>query len=361
VTRPLSPAADPRPLDDALARIFDDFAVDCRGYSRMAEEASATVARSTELLAFVRSTPPMSHHPTLLLNAVHYLVIQGTDHELAAVYHGDSRAELAPVFTDFVLSHQDELRTIMSTRNTQTNEVLRSGFLAVALTWAEREHGHPLGWIDVGASGGLNLGLDHFRIEVGTRAVGATDARPLIRVDATGDVPLGPSPAAIAWRAGLDREPIDVSDPSQARWLEACLWPDQPARLTRLRDAIAIAAAHPPRLVRGDAVDDLPRLLAEIPDECLACVTTTWAFVYLPPDRRVAFEAVLRDAGRTVVWLSAEATDVVPGLAPGEPPERPAPRGNVLGAVTYRPGSDAERRALGWVHPHGEWLSWDPR
>jgi hypothetical protein len=42
----------------------------------------------------------------------------------------------------------------------------------------------------------------------------------------------------IAWRAGLDRNPIDVNDPAEAAWLETLVWPetDRPASTIAFRD-----------------------------------------------------------------------------------------------------------------------------
>ena len=64
--------------------------------------------------------------------------------------------------------------------------------------------------------------------------------------------PLDPPP--VAWRVGVDLAPVDASDPGDARWLRACLWPDQPARQERLAAALAVAREHPVEVRRGDAL-----------------------------------------------------------------------------------------------------------
>ena len=70
----------------------------------------------------------------------------------------------------------------------------------------------------------------------------------------------------MAERVGLDLSPVDPFSDEEARWLLACQWPDNPARFGRLRAALANvrAAAHPPRLERGDMLTDLPRIAATI-------------------------------------------------------------------------------------------------
>ncbi len=59
-----------------------------------------------------------------------------------------------------------------------------------------------------------------------------------------GDTPL------VGARIGLDRSPIDLTDPDAARWLEACVWPDQPDRFHRLQAAIGLAQTDATRRAR---------------------------------------------------------------------------------------------------------------
>ena len=61
----------------------------------------------------------------------------------------------------------------------------------------------------------------------------------------------------VAWRTGLDLNPIDVNDPAEAAWLETLVWPEQTDRLVRLRAAMTIAATVRPRLTKGDLRHDL--------------------------------------------------------------------------------------------------------
>jgi len=90
-------------------------------------------------------------------------------------------------------------------------------------------------------------------------------------------------------RVGGDIEPVDVTDPDDARWLRACLWPDQPGqpeRAARLEAEMALAATAPPLLLRGDPVEVLPDALARVPADALPVVTTTWALSRFSPERR---------------------------------------------------------------------------
>ena len=92
-----------------------------------------------------------------------------------------------------------------------------------------------------------------------TRAVQTNEVghgQPLLECAATGLVPPARVPEVV-WRAGIDLNPLDVTDPADVAWLEALIWPEQSDRRERLRAAIAVVAADPPILVRGDLLDEL--------------------------------------------------------------------------------------------------------
>ena len=112
--------------------------------------------------------------------------------------------------------------------------------------------------------------------------------------------------------------------------------------------------------MRGDTVDGLGTLLDDVPDTCTPVVVTTWAFAYLPLDRRAPFTEVLAEASRRrpLAWVSGEAAGVVDLL--GEVRVPPDPSGiepAVLGLVSFADG-DHRSEVLAVVHPHGRWLDW---
>ena len=61
----------------------------------------------------------------------------------------------------------------------------------------------------------------------------------------------------MVWRAGLDLNPLDVTDDEEMRWLELLVWPGQEHRLQTLRSAVEIARRDPPRLIQGDLATDV--------------------------------------------------------------------------------------------------------
>ena len=332
----------------------------CRGYSPLYDRICRTVAESDDVLDLVSEAPPRGHNPVLLLAAVHYLLLDGLDHALAAVYVGESDADPGPLFVDLCLQQRDALLELLATEQVNTNEVGRSAVIGPALTAVASRLAAPLGHVDVGCSAGLNLLCDRYRLDYGAAgATGPVDAPVEIRCDVIGgSPPIAPALPTITARIGLDRAPLDVHDPQQSRWQLACAWPDT-GRLTRTRLALEEARRSPLRLVRGDA-GEVGDLIAGLPLDATAVVTTTWVVAYFSPEQRTAFRDALATAAETrpVAWISAEGygvVDLIPG--DGAPSDENGVEWSVLGLVTFREGqTDAE--LLGYAHPHGSGLDW---
>jgi hypothetical protein len=158
-------------------------------------------------------------------------------------------------------------------------------------------------------------------------------------------------------RVGIDLDPVDVTDADDARWLRACLWPDQSQRVARLEGEIALAATDPPQLVRGNAVEVLPDAVARVPADALPVVTTTWALSRFLLESRLRFLQRLEDAaaGRAVAWASVEGV----GVAPAIPTlgDRRASGHSIIGlAVFDRSALRAE--AVGRCWSQGRMLAW---
>ena len=50
----------------------------------------------------------------------------------------------------------------------------------------------------------------------------------------------------VIWRAGIDVNPIDITEQGNLQWLETLIWPEQEVRRQRLHAAAAVVAADPP-------------------------------------------------------------------------------------------------------------------
>ena len=106
----------------------------------------------------------------------------------------------------------------------------------------------PLALIEVGASAGLCLFPDRYDYAWpplgGLRGSGGTapDRRaPPARCRCRAAHP------EVAWRGGVDLNPLDVADPDAMAWLENLVWPEQDERRERLRTAVEVARTRSAR------------------------------------------------------------------------------------------------------------------
>ncbi|MBO3744665.1 DUF2332 domain-containing protein [Streptosporangiaceae bacterium NEAU-GS5] len=306
-------------------RLFS--AAEVRGRSALYERLSAEVADDPALVALLDELPPIKRQPNLFFGAARFL---------GAPLDGDFRA--------WTIAHWPDVRDAMLTRRTQTNEV---GRCAVLLPVLARIPG-PLALIEVGASAGLCLSLDRYRyVYDDGHAVQVVGDGPVeLRCRTNGRVPLPDRLPEVVWRAGIDLNPLDVSDDDAMRWLETLVWPGQDDRLARLRAAIDVTRRDPPRLVQGDLNEALPGLLAEAPPDATVVVFHSAVLPYVNPDDRDRFVASM---GRLPVrWISNEASFRLPVLAE----QVAVPAGRMLFLVAL----DGEPLAV--ADPHGAHLDW---
>lgn len=300
--------------------------VEVRPFSPSYEKLCLGVAGDGVVLARLEWLPFPKRQPNLLLAAVRFL--GGPVGSYAA-------------FRDFVLSRWADVAATMHARRTQTNEPGRCAPLLPALAALPQ----PLALIEVGASAGLCLYPDRYayRYTLGGSAhqVGASTVELRCAVD--GPAPLPSAVPTIAWRAGLDLNPLDVRDDEDVRWLESLIWPEQSERAGVLRGAVEVARADPPRIVRGDLVRDLPALAAEAPDGATRVVFHTAVLGYVDAAGRAAFTDMMR--GLDATWLS----DEMPGLVPGTDIDT----GGAARIVLAR-----DQRPLALAGAHGQSLTW---
>jgi hypothetical protein len=216
-----------------------------------------------------------------------------------------------------------------------------------------------VGLIDIGRSAGLNLNVDRVGITYSGGPSLGDPSSPVQLSSAIAQhrpVPTRAMPEVVA-RIGVDLDPIDVTDADDARWLRACLPPDQPERRARLDAEMALAATAPPLLLRGDAAELLPDAIARVPAGVLPVVITTWALSRFSLEARQRFLHRLEGAaaGRAVAWVSAEGV----GVAPTVPTlgDRPASGHSIIGLALFgRSAQPAEAIARCWSR--GRFLAW---
>ena len=250
----------------------------------------------------------------------------------------------------------DAVADIAVRRPVRADETGRHAVLYPAIAEAARRAAaKTVGLIDVGRSAGLNLNVDRVGITYSNGPSLGDPSSPVqvsSRIAQDRPVPARTMPEVVA-RIGVDLDPIDVTDPDAARWLRACLPPDQPERTARLDAEMALAATAPPLLLRGDAVELLPDAIARVPADALPVVTTTWALSQFPIETRQRFLRRLAESAvdRAVAWVSVEGV----GVAPTIPTlgDRPASGHSIIGLALFGPSArPAESIARCWSRGH---------
>jgi hypothetical protein len=251
--------------------------------------AARGIAADPEVLALVGRAEEARRQPVLVLAVARWL-----------------GAPLGPwpELRRWLLDHPDAFLAELGRRLTQTNDVRRTTPVSLALARVDG----PVALLEVGASAGLGLLPDRWGHRAGDVRWGDPESPVQLVADVRGDLGTVRLPEVV-WRAGLDLDPLDVTSDADTGWLDALLPPGAPERAALLARAVSVARAAPPRVERGDAVDDLARLAAEAPDDATLVVVSTGTLVYLPGRRRQQFVDTVRDLGAR--WVTYERRDLL--------------------------------------------------
>jgi hypothetical protein len=316
-------------LTAAAADQYREFALDARDYSPCFDDWATRVAGDPEVLAWIERLPRPKQQPNLVF--------------AAARWHGVAAPGPYDGLRDALLGDDGTVAATILARSTQTNEVGRLATLVPAFATLAG----PLALIEAGASAGLNLFPDRYSYAWGGDPVGRG---PLLSAEVFGPAPLPSAVPEVAWRAGVDLNPLDVTDADQMRWLVNLVWPEHEERRDRLARAIEVARTDPPRLVRGDLLDELPAVVDEAGRHGTVVVFHSAVAAYLSPADRDRFQELMTGlvADARCHWVSNEAPQVLPAVTatadlPGDA------RGFVLGI---------DGQAVALAHGHGSWLRW---
>lgn len=230
-----------------------------------------------------------------------------------------------------------------------------------------------------GAAAGLCLLPDHYAYRYWTNASGPTDTGsttdisaavtlpglepPVLDCELRGDWTTAPAepdrgrlgpPSGIppvAWRAGLDLNPLDPADPDTTAWLQTLVWPEHHERRDRLRQVGALAAQVKPWILPGDlsepGVPALHRLVEQVPGDVTRVVFHTAVLAYLPDAARLALADTVRDLPGH--WVVQEGVNVLPDVHRGA-----AEAAAEMTEPFFVQSVDGEPTAL--VGPHGAWI-----
>ena len=319
---------------DAVGQ-YAEFAAHARTESECFEQWALGVLDDPEVLTWIGSLPALKQQPNLVF--------------AAARWHGVPAPGPYAALREALLTDDGSIRATILARATQTNEVGRLATLVPA--FATVADGGPLALLEVGASAGLCLYPDRYRYEWQTDTGPVSSGEgPVLECTVTGEPPLPEGPVTVAWRGGIDLNPLDVRDDDAMRWLQTLVWPGQDHRRQRLADAVEVARREPPVLVAGDLLDRLPALVERAGEHGPVVVFHSAVIAYLEPEDRARFHemmAGLVEQG-SCHWVSNEGKHVLPRVSATAPTAPDAP--------TFVLGIDG--RAVAWTHGHGRSLTW---
>lgn len=312
------------------------------------------------VLAGHEDDPPSSALSLRLLGTVHRLVLEGRAGDLARHYPsvgGRFALDDAWPALHAVLDQQTE--TVAEGLDTppQTNEVGRAAALVGGLLRLPAA-ALPVRLFELGASAGLNLRADRFGYSGATGWWGPPDS-PVVLEDAWQGVPTPVDRRlVVVERTGCDPAPIDPATEQGRTLLAAYVWPDQQARLHRLRGALEVAA-RVPATVRRQRAADLMAALQVRPGHC----TVLWHSVmwqYVDP----AEQAVVREH---IERLGGQADADAPFVHLWLEPERRSPDADheFLVRAQQWPGAPAgsgdagSATVLGTSGAHGPQVTWE--
>ncbi len=317
-------------LYDDVVTEYRDFATYAAGDSPCFEEWALGVADDAVVLAWLATLPPIKRQPNLVF--------------AAARWHGAPAPAPYDALRTVLLEREREVRATVMARATQTNEVGRLATLVPVLGLVDG----PLALVEVGASAGLCLFPDRYDYAWppldGLRGTGG----PLLSARATGNLPLPATHPRVAWRGGVDLNPLDVTDDDAMAWLTTLVWPEQDERRERLRAAVDVARREPPVIREGDLLEHVADLVDEATPHGTPVVLHSAVIAYLEEPDRERFHDLMTGlvAEGRCRWISNEGGRVLPGVTGA----LEVPSGRFVTALDGTP--------VAYSHGHGHAIDW---
>jgi hypothetical protein len=291
--------------------------------------------------------------PLRLLGGLHRLALEGRAPALRRWYPsvgGGWDAEAAwPDISQAASEHTEYLRAALD-HPPQTNEVGRSAALIGGLLMLADRFGLPVRLFEIGCSAGLNLRADHYRYRYPGGDWGAAGSPVIIDDSWRGELPPVAARLNIVERHGYDIAPLDATDTDGELTLLSYVWPDQQARLDRLRGAIRVARQVPATLHRRNATEAVTGL--ELAGATLTVLWHSIMWQYLSPTEQATVEAVVEQIG-------ARARPESPFAHLSLEPHRRTPDADLEFAVRARCWPGGDDRLLAACSPHGPPVVWE--
>jgi hypothetical protein len=283
-----------------------------------------------------------------LLGAVHRLALTRPEFPLRPYFLSTGGSidttDVIDAFFDAVNTNSEAIAVEMI-RDVQTNEVGRAAPLSAAINFVTADRNSDVHLFELGASAGLNLWFDRYRITSPKHGWGPADSPLKLEGHFDCDPPLGNY--HIVERRGCDLMPMRVSDQWDRTVLRSFVWPDDVERLARLDAAMSIAGEAV--IERASAGGWLKRQLTDL-SLGVTIIFHSILFPYLTDGERSEIRTHIEAAGRRadpsrrLAWVSLE----------------PDSRFGAVSLIAER-WPEHERLLLATSTPHGLDIKWAPR
>jgi hypothetical protein len=283
-----------------------------------------------------------------LLASVHYLLLCNPNDALGRFFPTltDKPAppdEAYPDFARYCRAHRGDILQLLAARTVQTTYVERCTTLMLPLSVVADEAGEPINLVEIGCSAGVLLTFDKYAYDLGGRVrIGSASAPLTLAAEVRG----GPTfrIPRIGARIGLDLHPVDAKSDAERRWLMALSFPEFREQRARLATALDVVARTDIRMLKGDALNLLPDVLAQMPGPL--CVFHSACLYYWSAAQKTALGSLLQQASRDrdIYRIGIEPSDQFNALHKGRAgaPESARHSGQPSGEVTiarYRNGA----------------------
>jgi hypothetical protein len=315
----------------------------------LGERLSPDTALGARVLAWPGNPEPVQDALALRLVAgLHALAERDVEPAWTAVYPpalATDRSMLSALLDDVLVRFEKQLMPWLDLPP-QTNEVGRSAVLMSGLLTLAAKHGLPFSLFELGSSGGLNLMLDRYTYTLGTTEAGTADSPVHLKPAWSGASPPQAKVRVIA-RQGVDQAPVNVATRAGRERLLAYVWADQLDRIRRIRYALEIAAADPPRVEKMDAAAWVEKTLSPTSSDGVHRVLM----------HSVVFQYFSDEVKRRVI-AHAEAVGAQATTSSPFSWMRMEQGGDGKFTLSIRTWPDGGDRLLAAVHPHGAKIEW---
>jgi len=160
--------------------------------------------------------------------------------------------------------------------------------------------------------------------------------------------------ATIERRIGIDQNPIDLTQPENALWLKALIWPDHLERFKRLSAAIELVQKEPKaEIIQGSNIDEFDQLVKGLDEDLTLIIFHTHVLYQFSEEDRQNFWNWLDKLGqeRDFYYIGAEE------FKSWKERFNTTEVGVTVGKVTYKDGQK-KSKLLAQTNGHANWIEW---